>query len=221
MSREPSQKHVIVVVLILLIQVLSIIALEVFSLALTFDLDLPYELNRGLTFSVNIFCCTIIPLWFVYQKTRGNSSRKWLQRWAAMCVLYVTLQLLFWLNPFNTYPEASEWFINARTVGLILFVLVPSGIILKLTGISDWNWSRAELFIFLIAPAVLFGLAWFAVSFNRSVLGIPINLFLVFLSPLTTTLPFVILFLSIMSAFESREVSMVAEEDSEYGLVIE
>jgi hypothetical protein len=80
-------------------------------------------------------------------------------------------------------------------VGLFLALVVSSGIILRETGLSDWNWTRAEVLVVILGPIGLLLLIGFAFLLATVILMIPQppNLVDIFSTPYTTMAPFLML----------------------------
>ncbi len=77
----------------------------------------------------------LFPLLLAIELYRGKLHRRWLQGWAGTCIsfgLFYLLVMVRSLPDFEIYRIAM--------IMTVLFLLVPSGLVLRLTGLSTWKW---------------------------------------------------------------------------------
>lgn len=88
----------------------------------------------------------VIPLLLAFQLYRGRFFRRWLQGWAGtwliigLFYLFGSLQMV----PYYLTVEglsASFLLVTLLILSSLIFFLIPSGLVLRLTGFSTWNRS--------------------------------------------------------------------------------
>ena len=124
-------------VIVLLIQSIATLSLAIFAFyVFSITEPNPADISIGIVgLAMTLYgSVAIITLVFAYSISSGNERKKWLRYWAGLCICYG----LFYLLSLTTVTDFLPLFDLLLLITLyILLPLVPAGVILRFTGLSD------------------------------------------------------------------------------------
>jgi hypothetical protein len=120
----------------LLFQALIILIFAVWTIHI-FSTTGPSDLTLGIIgLTIILISPGLLPLLLAIELYRDRFHIRSLQYWAGTCISFGLFYLLLMARSLP-YFDIYRIF----TIMTILFLLVPSGLILRLTGLSTWKWS--------------------------------------------------------------------------------
>jgi hypothetical protein len=128
-----------VAVLSLLFQALVILGFIVWAFYI-FSTSEPSDMVLGIIgFFIFPVPLALLPLLLATELYRGRVHRKCLQGWAGTCISFGLFYLLVMIR---SLPDFDIY--RVTTIATVLFLLLPSGLVLRFTGLSTWKWSSSS-----------------------------------------------------------------------------
>ena len=123
-------------IIALLVHSIAFFGLVVFAFYVLLNTEpLPQSNIPALMFMIILFFATpgIITLWLSSSLYFGKERKKWLRLWAGLCICYG----LFYLLMLTRLTDFQSTALLSLILLHILLSLVPAGVILRFTGLSD------------------------------------------------------------------------------------